>query len=989
MNKLLTTIVGAVLGATMTVGVGVAAVNSAAKEVSPVHATESTYVMTIDNHTSGNNNVHWNTANKTLSYNNVDWVATAADSPAMGTTKNYASVGTQASPSSSITLSTSDISGTIKSVSVFCASYQGKHSVSISVGGTTYLSNTATATWSNETTLKSDTSKKSGTGSSSGEILLTFTGNSGKRAFYIYKVEVVYEVAGGPEVDSIDASLKEPNKIWKKGQSFTTSDVSVYVLYDDLSDETITNGVGVKFGASANLESVTLVAGTNTIIVNYGGQTDTVGVFGKAPTGIDVVTSSGSNTINLNANGNSSISDDLSFEVEYNTSPVTTDYAATLTCASSGWAKTADDDAGNITITFESNGTFNFVLASNDDAEVVENLTYVVTGIPTIEYELFSGNIEEGKYLITVSGDALKNTITSNRGDYAGVTPVNNKVSTPAPSIVWQLEESGDYWTIYNAAVNKYFSSTGAANKAQLLASANDDKALWTIIESSSGVYHFTNKYNDAQSVNAKLQKNGSYGFACYAAFSDITLYKLPDNRTITDSRITAGTVSASTGDTEWTLSGFKFEVQYNNEPTWYEVDAEYEVSDDVPTINADGTMDVTVTGTFKGVSKTSGTIAATLVYVDQYSIQRLYSYSLEHNQAVEGSLTFDGIFMGYITRTTNTNTYYDLYIGSGNYGMMVYGQTASPSSYTEGSTYLTVTGTLKNFNGLYEMTNATVSVLNDATRKNNVSVPSIYVVTGEELATDKQLASRKTSLAGVVSSITPSGGSSITTPGATGTEGKDNSVFINVGGTDILLYVKSAQLDEDILSALAVGKHVAVEGWSTFHNGFQVSFVAIIEADTSYHAADFARDLLKLTMGTCNSSYDGITNNHETLTSIWTTLAGADHWLKVEANSEEDDFLDATANSAIVVPSTTEGIDAMSDEDALAAAAYRYDYCTAKYSLTNFTGRSLSVSFSARSSIAAIAPANSAIVTTMVVISLLSLTTIGGYFLLRKKKED
>lgn len=41
MNKLLTTIVGAALGLTMTVGVGVAVANSATKETSPVHAAEN------------------------------------------------------------------------------------------------------------------------------------------------------------------------------------------------------------------------------------------------------------------------------------------------------------------------------------------------------------------------------------------------------------------------------------------------------------------------------------------------------------------------------------------------------------------------------------------------------------------------------------------------------------------------------------------------------------------------------------------------------------------------------------------------------------------------------------------------------------------------------------------------------------------------------------------------------------------------------------
>lgn len=82
-----------------------------------------------------------------------------------------------------LTLSTSNIPGTIKSVSVECSSYKGAHNVSITVGGNSYLSSTATSSW---TTV----SAKTGVGSSSGEIVISFTG--GTRALYIKSITVVY-----------------------------------------------------------------------------------------------------------------------------------------------------------------------------------------------------------------------------------------------------------------------------------------------------------------------------------------------------------------------------------------------------------------------------------------------------------------------------------------------------------------------------------------------------------------------------------------------------------------------------------------------------------------------------------------------------------------------------------------------------------------------------------------------------------------------------
>ena len=142
------------------------------------------------------------------------------------------------------------------------------------------------------------------------------------------------------------------------------------------------------------------------------------------------------------------------------------------------------------------------------------------------DYELYSGTITEGDYLIVYDGGAMKNTITNNRFDYQSVTISDNKISNAAATIVWHIAASGNYWTVYNANVSKYAASTGAANKAQLLDSGTDDKSLWTVTGSST--YEFVNKQNTTNKVNANLRKNGTYGFACYATGTGgaLSLYK-------------------------------------------------------------------------------------------------------------------------------------------------------------------------------------------------------------------------------------------------------------------------------------------------------------------------------------------------------------------------------------------------------------------------------------------------------------------------------
>ncbi len=96
--------------------------------------------------------------------------------------------GRQKNNPAGLTFRTSNIPGIIKSVSIECSSAGGGHNVSITVGGNIYLSATSTPSW---TTIGA----KSGTGTSSGEIVISFT--SGNGALYIKSITVVYETSGG------------------------------------------------------------------------------------------------------------------------------------------------------------------------------------------------------------------------------------------------------------------------------------------------------------------------------------------------------------------------------------------------------------------------------------------------------------------------------------------------------------------------------------------------------------------------------------------------------------------------------------------------------------------------------------------------------------------------------------------------------------------------------------------------------------------------
>ena len=145
------------------------------------------------------------------------------------------------------------------------------------------------------------------------------------------------------------------------------------------------------------------------------------------------------------------------------------------------------------------------------------------------EFELFSGTLSEGDYIITSGTSALTASMNGTRIAATTITVTNNTITTTDAAIIWHIAQSGSYWTIYNADASKYAAGiTDTKNTAQLLDSGTDDQSLWT----ASGTYEFENKARAASSSNSGnkyLRFNSGYGFGCYATGtgSSLTLYKM------------------------------------------------------------------------------------------------------------------------------------------------------------------------------------------------------------------------------------------------------------------------------------------------------------------------------------------------------------------------------------------------------------------------------------------------------------------------------
>lgn len=155
-------------------------------------------------------------------------------------TNGYAQIGSRQSPSSSVTFSTSGIEGTITSIVVDCASYNGLATLRATVGGNAFgTQNQSTPSWSNNSG-----GNVTFSGNASGPIVITMTNGNNGRAMYIKSIVVTYETqSGGQEVSYI-----------------TTTETWGFETQADLNGWTINDydGDGNNWGWSNSEENATL-----------------------------------------------------------------------------------------------------------------------------------------------------------------------------------------------------------------------------------------------------------------------------------------------------------------------------------------------------------------------------------------------------------------------------------------------------------------------------------------------------------------------------------------------------------------------------------------------------------------------------------------------------------------------------------------------------------------------------------------------------------
>ena len=264
------------------------------------------------------------------------------------------------------------------------------------------------------------------------------------------------------------------------------------------------------------------------------------------------------------------------------------------------------------------------------------------------------------------------------------------------------------------------------------------------------------------------------------------------------------------------------------------------------------------------------------------------------------------------------TKTGYNLFIGNGDYAIMLYHMEDEPT-YIPYGTYVSVSGgSLKPYKNLYEITNeCTVTEITAEQAEDLVEPLVLYKVLGNENGSNPEVirsASRPVLISGTVASIS-----------GTFVSGTDTTVTVNLsdGGTTNVFCKKSLNNLDELKDALGTeGKAFTIRGFtSIFTTSFQIVAPTVVKVDENYTAENFAQDLLEATDTICSDN--GATNHSSALSAVWGSL-------------KMNKFSKLGSDEITILREATASSNGTTIQNAMA----RYDHICQRYGLENFIGR-------------------------------------------------
>lgn len=326
----------------------------------------------------------------------------------------------------------------------------------------------------------------------------------------------------------------------------------------------------------------------------------------------------------------------------------------------------------------------------------------------------------------------------------------------------------------------------------------------------------------------------------------------------------------------------------------------------------ARGVATITVTATQNTIVKTT-TIQ---IIVKDQGLDKIADV---YDKALNSAVKVYGIYTG-----SYSNQYTGIFIGDGNYSIMIYGYTSSVSSLVPYESYVLVTGKLAMFNNLYQIAHdATIAPLSITAIDSEVGSTVVDPVTTYQYVGNEPTPGSSGENPKIQSRLTMVAGTVISKNGTIGTD--DTTVVLSLpSGYTINIFIKkSAGLDYVALEEAlgTTGNYARIKGFlGVYKTSYQIVLPAVIANDPSYTATSFANDFLNATATICSNH--GAINNRTALLNIWIDL--------------EENFVVLTT----IEQTTLKNANPNSSGTAIEQAMARYDYVVGKYALTDFIDR-------------------------------------------------
>lgn len=191
-------------------------------------------------------------------------------------------LGSESNPFTSLSLTTSGISGTIQSVAVNASmAKDGAGTMNVTVGGTSYISNQS---------LTSTATNYTGTGSSSGTIVISMSQTSSK-AFYIKSITITYTTGSTATVQA--PTLTDEFTFWPVMNDAASAQVTITpasgntVRYTTNGDTpSLTNGTEINAATTINISGTTTVKAISYVGTQTSSVVSKTYTLGETVTGI-------------------------------------------------------------------------------------------------------------------------------------------------------------------------------------------------------------------------------------------------------------------------------------------------------------------------------------------------------------------------------------------------------------------------------------------------------------------------------------------------------------------------------------------------------------------------------------------------------------------------------------------------------------------------------------------------------------------------------